>query len=314
MVSSPSTRCLWPDLMRDHNTAEPDVPVPVPVPVPGSESVSGPGVQRPGFDELFKLQPTASPTRWVCEYPRLVLTPRNTLQGGAGLAAALLATEAVVGRPTVWATAQYLSFAEGTEPVELEVAVEVAGHMTTQARCVVTRHGVEILTAHIALGVRPFGPDRTWVTPPVVPPPLECPPFDYFVGGRGDLGDLTDIRLALGRQTRELRGSPGGSNSARWCRVTPARHVVGVGEIAFIGDLLPMSFCEPYGAEYHGSSIDNTVRFGCRAETEWVLLDCRLEQVANGFGHGHAYLWSEDGQLLGTASQTMVMRIANPAD
>jgi len=261
------------------------------------------------FDDLLTLRPTDAPNRWICEFSSHVLTPRGTLQGGAGLAAALLATERVAGRPTFWATAQYLSFASGTAPVELEVTIEAAGHNTTQARCVLLREGVEVLTAHAALGSRPFGPDATWVDRPVVPPPDDCPPFDFFAADRGDLGEITELRLASGRQIRDLKGEPGGSTTAFWCRLSLGRHAVGVGELAFIGDLLPLGFCEPYGAPYAGTSIDNTIRVGQRTETEWVLIDCRMEQVANGFGYGRAHLWSEDGLLLGTASQTMVMRI-----
>lgn len=260
------------------------------------------------FDRQLVLRATETPNRWMCDLTPLVLTPRRTLQGGAGLAAALLAMERVSGRPTIWATAQYLSFAVGTDPVQLDVTIEAVGHNTTQARCVLSRDGNEILTAHAALGSRPFDRNATWVTRPEVAVPEDCRPFDFFIPGRGDLADLAELRLASGRQIRDLRGVPGANASSYWVRVTTGRHDVGVGELAFIGDVLPVACSEPYGALYSGTSIDNTVRFGERASTEWILLDCRIEQVANGFGYGHAYLWSEDGVLLGSASQTMVMR------
>jgi acyl-CoA thioesterase II len=261
------------------------------------------------FEQHLTILPTDSPTRFTCEYSPFVLTPRGTLQGGAGLAAALMATEVVTGRPTVWAAAQYLAFAAGREPVQLDVTVEVEGHHTTQARCVLSRNGTEVLTTHAALGSKPFSPGGTWVERPLVPGPDECEPFRFFAKGKFDLGDIVELRLAHGRQIRDLLGRPGGGNTAFWCRVSYGRHPVGVGELAFIGDLLPLAFCEPYGLMYAGTSIDNTIRVGARVETEWVLLDCRMEQVASGFGYGHAYLWSQDGDLLGTASQTMAMRM-----
>jgi acyl-CoA thioesterase len=37
--------------------------------------------------------------------------------------------------------------------------------------------------------------------------------------------------------------------------------------------------------------------------SEW-----RLDPVARGFGHGHLYLWAEDGTLMGTASQSAMIR------
>jgi acyl-CoA thioesterase len=42
--------------------------------------------------------------------------------------------------------------------------------------------------------------------------------------------------------------------------------------------------------------------------TEWVLLDVRIHGIANGFGHGLVHLWSEDGTLLATASQSVIVR------
>jgi acyl-CoA thioesterase len=42
--------------------------------------------------------------------------------------------------------------------------------------------------------------------------------------------------------------------------------------------------------------------------TEWVHLDIRVQAVADGYGHGLVHLWAEDGTLLGTASQTAVVR------
>lgn len=263
------------------------------------------------FDGHFTLQATDESGRWTCAYSPFVLTPGRNLQGGAGLAAAVMATETAAGRPVVWATAQYLSFAAGRDPVDLEVTLEVEGHRTTQARCVLSRDGTEVLTAHMALGSRTFVPGGTWVDRPVLRTPDECEPFRFFTPGNGDLGDIVEMRLAYGRQISDLLGRPGGAAMAFWCRVAYGRHVPTVGELAFIGDFMPIAFSEPYGKRYAGTSIDNTLRVGARVETEWVLLDCRLEQVVGGFGHGRAHLWSEDGSLLGTATQTVSMRMSD---
>ena len=49
-----------------------------------------------------------------------------------------------------------------------------------------------------------------------------------------------------------------------------------------------------------------------RAETGWVLLDATVHAVADGFCSVTADLWAEDGTLLGTASQTLVLRELKP--
>ena len=43
-----------------------------------------------------------------------------------------------------------------------------------------------------------------------------------------------------------------------------------------------------------------------------MLADIRVHAVAGGFGHGLVHLWAEDGTLLGTASQSSIVREWNP--
>ena len=96
--------------------------------------------------DLFSLVPGEAPGRFQWVPATSLLTPVGNLQGGAALGAALTAMEAVTGRPTVWATAQYLSYANGTAALDIDVTVEVVGHNTTMARCTVSRDGAEVLT------------------------------------------------------------------------------------------------------------------------------------------------------------------------
>ena len=51
------------------------------------------------------------PLRWRLPVTPAVCTPGRFLYGGCGLAAGIVALEAASGRPTVWATAQYLAYA-----------------------------------------------------------------------------------------------------------------------------------------------------------------------------------------------------------
>lgn len=261
--------------------------------------------------DLYALTPTADALRFSWVPSPLLLTPMGTLQGGAGLGAAVTALETVTERPLIWATAQYLSYAAGSEPVDIDVTVEVAGHNTTQARCVVSRHGREILTAHGALGRRDLDVAGVWPPVPEVPEPDRCEPFAFFAGDRGHLGTFTEFRLARGRQVAEIArdGGRGDGWLALWARSWQGRHTVTVPDLTFLGDFMPMAFGEALGAPYAGQSLDNTIRVGQLAATGWVLLSAHVTQVLRGFGYGRAELWSQDGTLLGEVSQSAVIRM-----
>ncbi len=258
----------------------------------------------------FELQEGTHPGRLMWLPSELLLTPANTLQGGAGLGAAVAAMERITGRPTIWATAQYLSFAAGTEPIDIDVTVEVTGHNTTQARCVLSRDGGEILTAHSALGRREFEFEGVWCARPEVAHPDSCERYRFFESGRGHMGDLAEFRLALGRQLDEIEttGGRGDGSFALWIRCWEGSRLASVADLAFVGDFMPLGFADASGKPYAGNSLDNTIRVGNLVETEWILLSVHVQQVANGFGYGRAELWAEDGTLLGEVSQSAVLR------
>ena len=78
--------------------------------------------------------------------------------------------------------------------------------------------------------------------------------------------------------------------------------------LAIIGDFVPFGIGQALGKRAGGNSLDNTLRVAHRVPTEWVLADVRVHAVADGFGHGLVHLWAEDGTLLGTASQSTIVR------
>ena len=53
-----------------------------------------------------------NPFRWTLPVERHLCTSGAFLFGGCGLAAAISALEGTSGRPLVWATGQYLSYAK----------------------------------------------------------------------------------------------------------------------------------------------------------------------------------------------------------
>ncbi|HMC38695.1 MAG TPA: acyl-CoA thioesterase [Acidimicrobiales bacterium] len=256
------------------------------------------------------LEGTHNPYRWVLPIQSGICTPHGFLFGGCGLGAAITALEATTGRPVVWATCQYLSYARPPEVLDLDVTVAVAGHQTTQAR--VTGHVAdrEVFTVNAALGFRPLEAEGTWAVVPEVPAPAECARRELrFDTGGQFLPDRLEVRAAAVRSLSELPG-PGmpGGRSALWAKL-PDVLDLSAAALAVLGDYVPFGIGQALGLQAGGNSLDNTLRLGRMVPTEWVLLDIRVHQVVNGFGHGDVHLWSESGVLLGTASQSTIVRM-----
>jgi acyl-CoA thioesterase-2 len=253
------------------------------------------------------LQATDDPLRFTMQVTPGVSTPGHFLFGGCGLAAGIAAIEQVTGRPAVWATAQYLSYAPTGSTVEIEVVVPVSGRHTSQARAVARREGEEILTVNAAVGSRNFPFSGTWAERPTVPAPEDCPPREVPEMFAGTVMGRVEVRIASGRTMTALDGTPGTGRSALWARV-PGQLEPSAGTLAILGDYVPGGVAEVLGVPAGGSSLDNTLRVARLVATEWVLCDIRIHAIEHGFGHGLAHLWAEDGTLLATASQSVIVR------
>ena len=247
------------------------------------------------------------PYEWRLPVVPEVSTGGGFLFGGAGLGAAIAALEGSTGRPLVWATAQYLSYARPPSIVELSVTPVVEGHQITQAR--VTGHvgDEEILTVNAALGRRPLEATGEWAIRPDVPGPEVSPPRQLRRPQETSINSRIDIRMADGRDFDQLDGTPGTGRSALWARL-PDGLDMSAAALAVLGDYVPFGIGQALGARAGGNSLDNTLRVACVVPTTWVLLDVRVHAVANGFGHGLVHLWAEDGTLLATASQSAIVR------
>ena len=114
-------------------------------------------------------------------------------------------------------------------------------------------------------------------------------------------------RLAAGRPFWDLPGPRGSGNSAIWVRL-PDVLEMSAAALAIVGDFVPSGIGQALGRRAGGNSLDNTLRVAHRVPTDWVLADIRVHAVADGFGHGLVHLWAEDGTLLGTASQSTIVR------
>lgn len=254
------------------------------------------------------LQQSHNPYRWSMEMKPHVLTIGGFLFGGCGLGAAISALEGTTGRPVVWATAQYLSFARPGEFLDIDVTVAVGGRHTSQGRVVCHVGNREILTVNAALGARDFDPAGQWERMPDVPPPDDCPRREHFVGEGDSISSRMEQRLVKGRSIAELPGAPGDGQALMWARIPEVIEGVDATTLAVLGDFVPMGVGQALGILGGGNSLDNTLRVARLVPTEWVLLDIRVHSVHHGFGHGLVHMFAEDGTLLATASQSCIVR------
>lgn len=254
------------------------------------------------------LEPTDDPMRWRLPVTPAVSTPGHFLYGGCALAAGIAALEAAAGRPTVWATAQYLSYAPTGTEVEWEVVIPAAGRNTAQGRAIARVGDAEIITVNAALGRSSLELRGTWVEMPDVAPPDRCPLQEVPPFFADTILTRVEHRVAKGRLFSQLDGQPGDPDSAFWARL-PGQLDVSAATLAVIGDYVAGAVSQPLGRRTLSRSLDNTLRVAQLAPTEWVLCDIRMHGLAHGFAHGEAHLWAEDGTLLGKASQSMSVRL-----
>jgi acyl-CoA thioesterase len=262
------------------------------------------------------LEETDRPTRWRLPVVPGLSTGGDFLFGGCGLAAACTVLEQVTGRTTVWATAQFLSFARTHEVVDLDVDVSVSGHQITQARTVGRVGEREIFTVNAALGLREFPFDGAFAEMPDVPGPDRCQDREYRFPDRETILNRLEQRVAVGRPMSDFKpkeqalregAEQGSGRSALWIRL-PSGLEMGAAALSIMGDYVPYGIREALGIMGGGNSLDNTIRIAHLVPSEWVLLDIRVHSIWGGFGHGLVHLWSQEGTLLATASQSAIVR------
>jgi acyl-CoA thioesterase len=260
--------------------------------------------------EFLGLEATDDPNRFRLPVVQSLCTWGGFLFGGAALGAALTALEIVTGRPAVWATAQYLSFAHPPDELEIEVTVPSAGMRLSQARAIAHVGDREILTVLAALGARPHDAAGSWAPYPegVRAPDLSSAREFRSHNFHGEsVMSRFDQRLARGRNPLGLDGTPGDGSSALWVRL-PDDLEVSAAALAILGDFVPFGIGQALGIGAGGTSLDNTIRIASLVPTRWVLVDVFVHRVADGFAHGRVHLWSEDRTLLAIASQSAVVR------
>ncbi len=255
------------------------------------------------------LEPTHNPYRWVLPVTPAVSTHGGFLFGGCGLGAAIEALEGTTGRPVIWATAQYLSYASAPSVLDIDVTVAVSGRNTTQARAVGHVADREIFTVNAALGRRDAEAEGQWEAMPEVPPPGDSPPRRVRIpeDDRQTLMQRLETRIARGRDLAQLDGTQGDGSVVLWARL-PEVLDMSAAALGILGDYVPFGISQALGVMGGGNSLDNTLRVARVVPTEWVLLDIKVHAIHNGFGHGIVHLFAEDGTLMATASQSTIVR------
>jgi len=214
--------------------------------------------------EFLGVEPVEMVSGGIGLHWRLVAKPELSMPGkflfgGCGLSAALVALEAASCRPTVWATAQYLSYAATGSVVDYEVTLAVVGNHVTQGRAVARVEGTEILTVNAALGTPYTDVREVWVKPPDVPPPVECRKRRLPAAFEGSILDRIDVRVAREEISDDIAGSTGDPCSALWARV-PGHLSPSAATLAIFGDYVSGGVSQPLGRRTMGRSLDNALR------------------------------------------------------
>ena len=257
------------------------------------------------MEAFYAPAPTHNPLRWVLPVTRsLCVGPpgRQFLFGGVGLAAAVTAMETSTDRPLVWATAQYLSYANPGAMMDIDVHTPVAGNSVTQARVVSHVGEREIVTVNAALGRRAELHSRQFAEMPAVPQPADCDPETRAHRDPEGLHGHFEVR-SIPRRPEEDEG-----RSRQWIRCRQGAGI-SAGLLAVIADYVPAGIRTALDQPAGANSLDNTLRIIQIQPSEWVLCDTQIFAVAAGFVHGRMHLFAEEGQLLATASQSGILRV-----
>lgn len=244
---------------------------------------------------------------WTFEVTERLVTPRKFLFGGCGLAAGIVALEEASGRPTIWASAQYLSYAMFETEVTVTTQLAAIGNNVTQARASAMSQGREILTVNAALGSGELNAPSP-VRMPDVPGPDECPPLDRPFDTQGSVFNYLESRVAIRNAEERADGTRFSWPPAIWSRI-PGHVDPSAATLAIFGDYVAGGVSQLVGQPMMGRSLDNTIRVATLEPTEWVLCEINMHALAGGFAHGTGFLWSQSGTLLATASQSIAAKL-----
>jgi acyl-CoA thioesterase len=207
-------------------------------------------------------------------------------------------------------------------PLEIRVHVIRRGFAASQVRAALVSPRVQGagLEVSATFALERSGPDAMGVEMPDVPPPERCPPSGPRVRSATSPAFFAnfDIRLAIGAAFSEPDWEAGEARQAYWYRyLVPQRHGGHFDPLAIppIADTMPGALARRLGpkeARFFAPSLDLTVHFLDRSDSEWFLVDVRCQRARGGYATADAEIWDEAGHLVAHASQTMMLRRRPP--
>ena len=135
---------------------------------------------------------------------------------------------------------------------------------------------------------------------PVVPSPREAEGAPLSYEEDADLHNRFEIR-----PIQRLPGEDEG-RARMWIRSREGEPLT-AGLLAVIADYIPAAVSAALDLPVETLSLDNTLRLIRVQPTDWVLCDMQVFGIASGVMHGRMHLFSRDGLLLGTASQSGIV-------
>ena len=261
---------------------------------------------------LFQLEATPDANAWRLPVERRLCAgkrERPFMYGGVGLAAAVSAAEQSCRRPVNWATAQYISFARPGAVVELGVSVLAGGGQTSQVAVQERVDGQLVIIVHAALGARAGADPDQWLCAPAAPAPQDCPAVRHLGFVEGGVESRFEVRLAEGRYPdgSSLSGRGESGRVRLWIRSKEGCAVTAQ-LLSVVADFVSVAANHAVGRYVGAHSLDNTIRFGDLHDSEWILCDAQIEALNHGILHAAMRLFSEEGRLLATASQSLILR------
>ena len=227
------------------------------------------------------------------------------LFGGCVVGAAAALLEQVTDRPVGWVTCQFGTGARPGDLIELRAEVVSQGRTVTQAKVHTTLDGQPHTTVLASLGTKQFDEHSPARPMPTVPGPDECSAL-VFDKGAGGLNDRLDVRSVepLPTDSPLVDGEPARQTTIHlWFRFD-GETSGDVFSVSIAADFFPPALSAAVGRRVFGASLDNTVRFIDRAQSEWILAEMTVDSIRDGIGHGTTYVWTQCGRLLAIATQT----------
>ncbi|MCW2622324.1 MAG: hypothetical protein JWL64_1926 [Frankiales bacterium] len=257
--------------------------------------------------DFFSLDLAPGATTGVMRVSPRLASSLGPLYGGAAAGAAVVAMEHATGRDLVWVTVQFVGTAVPGEVMSIDADVLAVGRGVSQVRVRGAVGDREVFSALGAVGVvPPDSPQEHSLVMPAVAGPDECPEWtDPWAapppGHAESFMGLREIRRP------EVLHAEADNQALVWCRVL-GHEQTSAATLGWMADALVLPVFKRFGRHIRASSLDNTLRMAATATTDWVLLDARILGSLGAFTYGSVHLWSRDGTLLGTGSQTLRLR------